>query len=82
MTFEIFKITEKERQEIILENIKMGIADATVQGQANAYAINDNKVTISLELVIILLIIIILLGLWKFLQNYIKKHTAINAVRN
>lgn len=68
-----FNITEEDRTKIIIENLKMGIADAKVEGQSNAYAINNNKVEISQEIIIILLIIFVLIALWKFLQHYIKK---------
>lgn len=82
------ELTEEDRLEIILQNIKqtieaeMGINDAKIEGNANAYAINDNKITISQEIIIVLLIILVFFGLWKLTRNYIKKEIVSNRVQN
>lgn len=77
-----FSLTPEEIISYNIKNIEMGIADAKVEGHANAYAVNDNKITISQEIVIVLLIIILLIALWKFIQNYIKKQVVRNNVQN
>lgn len=77
-----FTITQEDIINYNLKNIEMGIADAKVEGHANAYALNDNKITISQEIVIILLIIIVVIAVWKFIQNYIKKQITRNNVQN
>lgn len=60
----------------------MGIADAKIEGNAQAYAINDNKIVLSVEIIIILLIIVVAIALWKLLQSYIKRQVANNSVQN
>lgn len=77
-----FQLTEEDRIEYTLEQLKMGIADAKVEGHANANAINTNKITIDQEIIIILLIIFILVAIFKFLQHYIKKQVVRNSVQN
>lgn len=77
-----FELTEEDRIELTLEQLKMGIADAKVEGHANANAINTNKITIDQEVIIILLIIFVLAVIVKFLQHNIKKQVVRNSVQN
>lgn len=77
-----FNYTLNDRIETIIKNINMGIADTKVDQNNNAYAINDNKLSISFEVVIIILIILIIIGSWKLFQNYIKKQIINNSVQN
>lgn len=79
-----FELTEEDRLDIILRNIDqtMGINDAKIEGNANAYAINDDKITISQEVIMVLLIILIVFGLWKLTRNYIKREVISNRVQN
>lgn len=77
-----FQLTEEDRIEYTIADLKMGIADAKVEGHASANAINQNKITIDQEIIIILLIIFILIATFKFLQHYIKKQVVRNTVQN
>lgn len=77
-----FNVTKEDIIKTNLENIKMGIADDKIEGHANAYAVNNNKVEISQEVIIVLLVLIMLVALWKIFQNYIKRQIVANAVQN